>query len=240
MKTNAPYQWLLFDADGTLFDYNQAETNALTGAFADFDLPFDARAAALYRDINHQVWLDFEHGRISAEDLRVVRFERLFAALRLSDRIDSEQFSRRYLVHLSESSVLLDGAFETVTALRADYRLALITNGLSEVQRPRLARSPLADFFEVLAISEEMGIAKPAAGFFDMVIERTGFPPKERLLIIGDSLSSDILGGVNAGIDTCWVNPDGLPADPRIPATYEIRHLSELAGILSNGRERGA
>lgn len=240
METNFSYQWLLFDADGTLFDYDLAEVKALSGAFRDFELPFDEPSAAQYREINRLVWLDFEHGRISAEDLRVVRFERLFEALGRAGTLDADDFSRRYLVHLSEASDLVEGAHEIVNALRARYRMALITNGLSDVQRPRLAGSPLADAFEVLAISEEMGIAKPAAGYFEIVMDRLGRPPKAQLLIIGDSLSSDIQGGLNAGIDTCWYNPTGLPADPRIPARYEIRRLSELAGLLLNGRGAGA
>lgn len=238
MKTTPNYTWLLFDADGTLFDYNRAEGKALADAFEAFDLAFDERTAALYRDINHQVWVEFELGRISSERLRVARFERLFQAMAAA--VDPADFSRRYLLNLGQSSDLVEGALETIDGLRGSYRLGLITNGLSDVQRPRLAGSALADAFEVLAISEELGVAKPDARFFEVVLDQMGRPPREEVLVIGDSLTSDILGGLNAGIDTVWVNPAALPANPNIPATYEIRGIAELGPLLMNGRVSGS
>jgi YjjG family noncanonical pyrimidine nucleotidase len=236
------YQWLLFDADGTLFDYDRAEAKALEGTFRDFNLTFEPEHAGAYQKINHQIWLDFENGLISAEALRVVRFERLFATIQISAGAAANaganaqtfagEFSRRYLHNLAMASDLVDGAEEIVRALHRRYHLALITNGLKDVQRPRLAHSAIADCFEAIAISEELGVAKPDPRYFDAVFSRIGQPAPESVLVIGDSLTSDIQGGINYGLDTCWFNPGGKPANPKVTATYQIQKLEELKKLL--------
>ncbi len=230
MNSLHKYRWLLFDADGTLFDYDRAEDFALESAFRSFSLPFEVASAEAYRQINRQIWLDFENGQITAELLRVRRFERLFDRLAL--KADPAAFSQRYLLHLSQASDLMPGAEALIRQLAGRYHLGLITNGLHDVQRPRLARSPIADDFKLVAVSEEMGVAKPDPRFFDEVFASIGQPLKDSVLIIGDSLTSDIQGGINYGLDTCWFNPAGKPPDPNLPATYEIHRLEELVSLL--------
>lgn len=230
MTVSRIYQWLLIDADGTLFNYALAEKKALEGTFRNFCIPFAPGTSDLYRKFNHEVWVDFEKGQISASALRVVRFERLFQAAGIT--ADAEAFSQRYLYNLSAASDLLDGAEAAVRALRGKFRMAIITNGLRDVQRPRLAHSAIAGDFEHLAISEEMGVAKPSARFFEVVLAQIGSPRREEVLVVGDSLSSDILGGINAGIDTCWFNPAGAPADPQIPPMYEVHSWDAFLALL--------
>lgn len=225
------YSWLLFDADGTLFDYDRAEAKALENTFRQYGLPFDAQVAALYQKINSELWTDFENGAITAAKLRLERFSRLFASIQAE--ASPEDFSRRYLEELSQAADLQEGARETIRALHACYRLGVITNGLSEVQRPRMAASGIADCFSLLAISEEIGVVKPDPRFFDAVLQQIGSPPKTEVLVIGDSLKADIQGGNNAGLDTCWHNPAGAAADPRYPATYEVRRLKDLLQLLA-------
>lgn len=223
------YDWLLFDADGTLFDFDAAESKALEFSFQDFKLPFEARSAAAYHEINRQIWQDFEAGRINADRLRTVRFERLFDALNLSAHAPAPQvFSTLYLKNLAQAADLLPDAAAIIQTLVKTHHLALITNGLKDVQRPRLALSPIADAFELVAISEELGVAKPDPRFFDCVFSQIQNPPRARVLVIGDSLSSDIQGGNTYQLDTCWFNPMHKPASPTIPATYEIHALSDL------------
>ena len=127
---------------------------------------------------------------------------------------------------------MIEGAQEVLDALRAKYRFAILTNGLQSVQRNRLAHSAIKNDIVALVISEEIGFAKPERGFFDAAFARIGNPPKERALMIGDSLSSDIQGASDYGIDSCWYNPDrqARPASPAI--TYEITHLRELIALL--------
>jgi YjjG family noncanonical pyrimidine nucleotidase len=225
------YTWLLFDADGTLFDYDLGESYALEKSFLEAGLPFSPAAADTYRAINHQIWLDFENGLISSERLRTRRFELLFEVV--GAQTDVETFSARYLIHLSHSSHLVEGAEALVRLLRGQYHLGLITNGLKDVQRPRLARSAIDGLFDVVAISEEIGTAKPDPRFFEAAFAEMGNPPRETVLVIGDSLSSDILGGINYQLDTCWFNPQGKAPDPRIPAKYEIRRLADLREVLN-------
>lgn len=229
-----PYQWLLFDADGTLFDYDAAEASALREAFRLERLSFSTEIEAAYRQINARVWQAFENGQISSQELRVERFRQLFQQFNLNE--DAQTFSRLYLGFLGQSSQLLDGAEELVFGLRGQgYRLAIITNGLSDVQRPRLAASSIAGCFEGLFISEELPAAKPHPAFFDAVFQQIGQPQKSGVLVIGDSLSSDIRGGQAYQLDTCWYHPNGgapLPDDLR--PTYTITRLEELLDILQS------
>jgi 2-haloacid dehalogenase len=230
MHPSKTYHWLLFDADGTLFDYDRAEAKALEGTFRDFNLPFAVEHTRAYQKINQQIWLDFENGQITSTALPVARFERLFAAIHL--QADPERFSQRYLQNLAAASDLIDGAEEIIRRLKDKYRLVLITNGLKDVQRPRLACSAIAGCFEAVAISEELGAAKPDPRYFDLVFAMIGQPPRETVLIIGDSLTSDIQGGNRYGLDTCWFNPQGKPQNPIFPVTYEIHKLDELFLLL--------
>jgi 2-haloacid dehalogenase len=228
------YQWILFDADGTLFDYEQAEANALQGTFRDTALGYSPHYAAAYQAINHQIWLDFEAGRITAAALRVRRFERLFESLAIAH--DAQAFSDRYLLNLSQQGTLMPGARQLVESLSASYHLAIITNGLSDVQRPRLARSTIQPYFEAVFISEEMGVSKPDPAYFEAVFVALAShpqpPSRSNTLVVGDSLSSDIQGGLNAGLATCWFNPAAKPPNARIPADFTIQKLEELYSIL--------
>jgi 2-haloacid dehalogenase len=224
------YQWLFFDADGTVFDYDLAEQKALQGAFHDFGLDFMPEWARRYREINRQIWIDFEKKRITAVQLRTERFRRLFESIGVET--DTALFSRRYLKNLANASDLIDGAEDTLRTLHQRYRLGLITNGLQDVQRPRLAGSPLGSLFDLVVISEEIGAAKPDPRFFEYAFLQIGSPPRDAVLVIGDSLTSDIQGGINYELDTCWVNPFGCPADPGIRPTFEVRGLPELVGLL--------
>lgn len=225
-----PYHWLLFDADGTLFDYEMAEAKALESTFQDFGLPFDPLTAEKYRLINQQIWQDFERGQITSTALRTTRFERLFEAVQV--QTDAPRFSARYLQHLASVSDLMPEAENMIRQLKEHYRLAIITNGLKDVQYPRLSGSPIGAWFEVIAVSEELGAAKPDPAFFDAAFERMGNPPKESALVIGDSLTSDIQGGIHYGLDTCWFNPTGRAPDPILQPTYHISHLSQLPTLL--------
>jgi len=229
MSISRPYTWLLFDADGTLFDYEQAEAAALQNTFAQFDVPFPAGALPVYRVINGQLWQALEEGQVTQAKLAVRRFEMLFETL---GRPMPPQFSSAFLDQLARCSVLIDGAETTLRALQPRYRIAILTNGISVVQRSRLARSAIQRYIHELIISEEVGAAKPDAAFFDFAFERLGRPSRANVLMIGDSLSSDMRGASRYGLDTCWFNPARLPRPEDIALTFEIATLEELTTLL--------
>lgn len=223
------YTWLLFDADNTLFDFNLAEVKALASSFAEFGYPYNGRTGDTYRTINQQIWQQMEQGEITQDDLRTARFSRLFEAVGIQG--DPEPFGAAYLRHLANCGDLIDGTEAAIQQLSQHVQMAIITNGLSDVQRPRLAASPLKNYFDIVVISDEVGHAKPDPRIFDSAFAAMGQPTKEEVLIIGDSLSSDMQGGVNYQIDTCWFNPQGKTHNG-LTLTYEIQQLSELLTIL--------
>lgn len=224
------YPWLWFDADGTLFDYNRAEATALRNTFDSLTLPFEDDYLGVYRGINSKLWRALEQQEITPAVLRFRRFELLLESLQLSGSPD--QMSTAYVEQLGICAELIDGAFEVLQTLQGTCQFVIVTNGLQAVQRSRLAHSTIRHFITELIISEEVGAAKPQAAFFDAAFARTGHPPKSDVLIIGDSLTSDMQGGVDYGIDTCWYNPTAEPQLEGLHITYEIGHLRELLDFL--------
>ena len=223
------YAWILFDADGTLFDYDAAETAALTASFAHIGRPFPPEHAEIYREINGRMWIELERGTTTQARIRVERFEKLFEAIGVDS--DPFLFGENYLVNLASRTELIDGAEATVAALSNISRLMLITNGIAQVQRPRFAASSIRDHFADIVISEEAGAAKPDPRIFDTAFSEMGHPPKSQVLIVGDSLTSDIKGGHDYGIDSCWFNPSALPLENGVEPTHEIRRIDQLLEI---------
>jgi len=226
----SPYTWLLFDADGTLFAYDGAEEEALQNVFAHYQLSFNEETAAAYKRINQAMWRRLEEQTITLMDLRWQRFADLFGELGIDQ--DALEFSRTYLHYLGQAADLIPGSLEVLEQLHGKYNLAIITNGITEVQLSRIRLSGLDRFFPHVFTSEALGVFKPAIGFFDAVFEEIGQPSKENVLVIGDSLSSDIAGGVGYGLDTCWYNPRGEQDKNGYPITFQVRELRELLNIL--------
>lgn len=224
------YRWLLLDADGTLFDYDRAELQALRLTFGGAGHPFQPAYAEAYRRINAAIWRDFELGQISQARLRTRRFELLFEDTGLP--LEAEGFARDYLRYLAQGVDLVDGAEEVLCALQGRVGLALITNGLQDVQRPRLAGSAIGHLFDAVIISEEVGAAKPDPAIFQAAFERMGHPPREQVLMVGDSLTSDVQGAINYGLAACWFNPGGQPRPSGVDIRHEIQDLSELPSLL--------
>jgi 2-haloacid dehalogenase len=223
------YQWLLLDADGTLFDYDRAELDALRATCTDAGLHFEPAWLEAYRRINGRLWEQFERDEVDQETIKTRRFERLAEELDLA--LEPAGFGRRYLAHLAEGTHLIEGAEETLRALYGRCGLVVLTNGLKEVQRPRLARSAIGSLLNAVVVSEEVGAAKPDSRIFEIAFEQMDQPARHEVLMVGDSLASDIRGGNDFGIDTCWFNPEGRPRDG-IACTYEISCLRQLLQIV--------
>lgn len=227
-----PYQWLLFDADNTLFDFDRTMENALESAMQYADLPFEADFHQIYQEINHQCWSDFEHGKITKNELRTLRFSLFFEAINV--KYSPDLFEASYLNYLAQGAFLIDGAQALLEELHGEFRMGLVTNGLKEVQRPRLAKSGLQHYFDVVVVSDEIGHAKPHAAFFDYAFAEMRHSRREEVLMIGDNLNADIKGAAEYGLDTCWYNPQQLPNNLGIQPTYQINNLHNLRSLLSN------
>lgn len=232
------YRYIIFDADNTILDFSRSEADALTKTLSDNGIvDFDESLhIPLYQRINGEIWREFENGDIDADSLKRERFRRFFAELGLSPPLDS--ISDTYLVYLSRTSFYEPGAKKLLTELKETHSLALITNGLIRVQKPRFKQSGLDRFFPVALISEELGVSKPDPEIFELACNRLGVKDKCEVLMVGDNINSDIKGGLEYGIDACWYNPEGKPREKGIVPTYEIKKLEELKSCL-NGEFRG-
>lgn len=226
------YTTLLFDADGTLFDYRKASWEALRQTLAQFSLPFSQELFHLYQEKNQAQWDLYELGEVTKEQLEIRRFLHFFEAAGISG-VSPAEANEAYIGFLGQGAYLLPGTLELIEALKGRFGLYLVTNGLKRVQYRRLEASPLAHAFDGVFVSEETGFQKPQKGFFDYVFAHIPETDRARMLIIGDSLSSDIRGGNNAGIDTCWLNPSGAANTSGAGCTYEITRLAQLHGILA-------
>lgn len=224
------YTYVLLDADGTLFDFERAESHSLEQAFRDLGHTYLPSFLATYKRVNKEMWRRLERGEISSDVMRIERFRMFCDEARAP--IDPHAMSERYLEHLSRADFLLDGALELVKTLAGVARLSIITNGLTEVQRGRFSRSPIRAYLSDVVISDEVGIQKPLRGIFDLALEHLGCGDRSTALMVGDSLSSDIAGGINAGIDTCWYNPAGVVIAGELRPTYVVSRLEEIGSIV--------
>ena len=220
------YQWLIFDADNTLFDFDMAEQKALLKTLNDYDIGYQLdNIMGIYHGINRKLWAQLETGEISSQaEIKHKRTSQLFDALGVNR--DVTAFANDYLFNLSENDQLLDNAAKVVKQLFKTHQLMIMTNGITAVQKPRLNHSPIAPFFQHIVISEEIGHAKPSSAIFDHAFALMNQPQKQHVMIIGDSLGSDIKGGINYGIDTMWYNHQKQTTSHQ--ATYEIDDLLML------------
>lgn len=225
------YELLLFDADGTLFDFDKTEEACLRQALHDHGFPYSHSIYREYRRINRSMWERLEKGEITQKELKTARFQALFDFLEV--QTDPEFFCQRFLSYFGDHPYLIEGAENLCRDLfHKKYRLAIITNGLKDSQRARLEQSSIAEYFKYIFISEELGYTKPDPEYFDLVMRKMSPSDRKRTLIIGDSLSADIQGGNNSKIDTCWFNPLQLENPTRAKPVYQIAHLDEIRDIV--------
>ena len=224
------YKALLLDADDTLLDFQANERESVKKVFQKLGLSADDSVLAQYSAINRELWLAHERGEITKQMIWNQRFLRLFKALNC--RADGLEAERLYRVALGEGAQVIPGAVELCQKLSGAYGLYIVTNGTAQTQYSRIHNSGLDRWVSGVFISEEIGAPKPAKKYFDAVFAAIPFSRQETL-IVGDSLTSDIQGGVNAGIDTCWYNPARLKRDRGPCPTFEIHQLNELKDVLN-------
>ena len=226
------YRTVLFDADNTLLDFTRSEHEALCDCLRARGLPCDKPVTDGYAAINDRPWKLLEQGLTTRERLRVARFEDFCREYGFD--CDPTQLADDYFDTLCTKSYLMDGALELCERLHGHCRLYIITNGNAKVQHDRFDGTPLAPLFEAVFISEEMGTSKPSKAYFDAVAAAIpNFDPSDTL-VVGDSLTSDIQGGINAGLDTCWYNPHGKTAPANVEINYVVHSLNEIPSIILN------
>ena len=222
---------VLFDLADTLFDFHADERVALDKTFAALELPVDDAVRARYSEINQAQWKALERGEITREQVKRRRFELLFAELGY-EKEQALAAARIYHERLAEDFHYMEGAPELLEELNGTYRMFLVSNGNLSVQQGRLGKSGIGRYFADIFISEVLGAEKPSRRFFELAFEKIlDFDPAQAV-IVGDSLTSDIRGGINAGVRTIWFNPKRLPAVAEIPADYELRRLKDLPELL--------
>ena len=224
------YSFLLFDADNTLLDFDENERVSLSATFTHFGIPCDEKTIALYHDINLMYWQMLAENRIGKEELLIKRFETLFERIGVeADPVETENY---YRSGLGQGFQVVPGAMGVCRKLKKDYKLYVITNGVTKTQQSRLRGSGFEELMDGIFISDEIGYDKPDVRFFEYVRSHIEGFEKEKALVIGDSLFSDIRGGVDFGLDTCYLNAYHKPNTSEIKPTYEIQDIVELLNIL--------
>ncbi len=224
------YDIILFDADGTLLDFHKSETEAVSEVMALHGIDPTEENVRLYSGINDSLWKMLERREIEKKVLLYRRFELLFEALGMTG--DAKAMAKDYMFALSTKGYLIDGAENMCRSLFGKARMYIVTNGVEFIQRGRYAVCGIDEYFDDIFISDAVGIEKPAVEYFEYVAAHIDGFDKSRTLIVGDSLTSDMRGGVNFGIDTCWYDPAGKDAPSDMPLTKICSTLEDVTEFI--------
>ncbi len=224
------FEFLFLDLDDTILDFGAAERVAISQTLPQFGISPTEEVLKRYKDINRACWEALERKEMTREQILVGRFVQLFGELGVA--ADPQTCAREYERNLSIGHYFLPGAKEAVERLSKKYKLYITTNGTARVQEGKLASANISEHFQNIFISQLLGADKPDVEFFNRCFAQIPGFDKSRAMIVGDSLSSDILGGIAAGITTCWVNPAHKPAKPGIQPDYQIETIAQLEELL--------
>lgn len=230
MNKTQRFDIVLLDADETIFDFKKAEAYALQKMLERFSVPCDDDKIRLYSSINLKLWKALERSEVTRERLQSIRFEQFFEQIGVND-IDPLLANDCYLTNLSDATILIDGAEEFVKELHKYCRIYMATNGLTKAQTGRFSKSAISEYIDGAFISEQIGYTKPDKEYFEFIFKQLNVCDKSRVVIIGDSLTSDMQGGRNAGITTCLYSRSGEHIDSHL-CDYQIRCFSDFFDIL--------
>ena len=233
----AIYTCVLLDIDNTLLDFDAAERQALTDMLAEYELPHDENACAVYHKVNRELWDSLAKGQLNKQKLFQIRFSRFMQAMQLPDNGKSKAMNDRYEELLATHADLLPGALTALEELGEVATLAIVSNGALAVQESRIAASGIGRYMDGIYISEKVGAAKPSAKLFEHAFRDLGITNKSRVLMVGDDLLADIKGGQNAGVDTCWFKPKTEENKSGITPKYTVGSYEELYRIVMETEE---
>jgi YjjG family noncanonical pyrimidine nucleotidase len=221
------YEWILFDADDTLFHFDAFRGLQIT--FSKYRVDFKQKDYDEYQRVNRALWVQFQQGLIRADDVKTKRFQAWAEILDVSPSTLNSEF----LSAMAEISTPLDGAYDLIKALKNEkVKIGIITNGFSDLQWVRLERTGLKQYFDVVVVSEEVGVAKPDKRIFEHTLNAMGDPDPSKVLMVGDTLETDIVGGSSVGMTTCWLNTKKLQTLEKTVPTFQVSSLKELEDIL--------
>ncbi|WP_186648326.1 YjjG family noncanonical pyrimidine nucleotidase [Fluviispira vulneris] len=227
------YEFILFDADDTLFDFNKSQEIAFRETVSHFAISYHTDALySEFKKTNRVLWQDLEKQLISENDLKFLRFKRIFDAHNIKQ--DPSTFSEFYLKKIAKSTHLKVGALAICQFLKeAKIKIGIITNGFENIQKSRFSLSELNPYFDFVTISEECGYRKPHAEIFNIALNKFGCAQKENTLMVGDNLEADIIGAQEFGLDSCWYHPQGGKPHKDITPTFIIQNLMEIKRIIN-------
>lgn len=227
------YTTLLFDADDTLLDFGKDETEALSRILDECGIEKSEENISTYKEINVGLWKALERGEIDKPGLKKVRFRMFFDKIGYAPDEDPFIINERYLSYLGEGGNLLVGAKELIAELHSDsYGLYIVTNGIEKTQKNRLTKAGILPFFKEIFVSEAIGYQKPRKEYFDYVLSHIGEADKSRVLLIGDSLTSDIKGALNAGIACAWLRHNPAADSGELKPDYIIDNITDIKNLL--------
>lgn len=220
------YEWILFDVDDTLFSWDAFQ--GIKHTLAPHGLDFTEQDFQEYQIINKALWTEYQNGNIGVLEIQQQRFLKYANQLNIS-AVDIDNAFSHSMASLCQP---LEGATTLLNLLKGKVKLGIITNGFKDLLEVRLERHGWSDHFDIKVISEILGFAKPQKGIFDHAFSLMGNPARDKILMIGDNFDSDILGGINAGIDTCWLNPHNKIATENLIPNYQVTSLLELEDLF--------
>lgn len=225
------YSHLLFDFDNTLVDFSHCAFEGLKDTFKKYNIEWTEENYTLYKKINHQLWSNFEQGLVTTEDIRQKRFSLFLEALVITG-IDGYEMNIHYLERIVAHPKILDTTIGSLDILHDKYTLGIVTNGLKEVQRRRIANHGLEKYFDHIVVSDEIDLAKPDPKYFQYAFDKIDEADKSKVLVIGDNITSDIGGAQSFGFKGCWFNPDDKKNDTGITPDYTVHNLKELVELV--------
>ncbi|MBE6686295.1 MAG: noncanonical pyrimidine nucleotidase, YjjG family [Ruminococcaceae bacterium] len=222
------YTTILFDSDDTLLDFHASERKAIFEAFKQAKLYFNNEMLSVYSEINRSLWKALERGELTTDELLTERFKQFFA--QYGYVYDPKAFNDLYFHCLADTDFVMDGALKVLEALKDRYELNVITNGVGYIQTSRLGKSDLRKYFKKLYISEEIGANKPSKTFFDYVLSDLSEKDRSKILVIGDSLTSDIKGANTVGLDSVYIGNSSNIGE--IKPTYSVTDIKQILEII--------
>lgn len=232
MRETVEFIYILLDADNMLMDFNAAEQYALEATLQFYGFPYNEEIHRAYDKINAELWEQFNHGEIKKEYLLTERFRRFYKEMNWNSKEGYVRTNQRYLKNLSDCSILLDGALDFCREMSRECELYIITNGVASSQRKRFSKSEIRPYIRDIFISEEIGYQKPEQEFFSFVFQKIPSFKKEKAIIIGDTLSSDIEGANRAGVKSCWFNPKNLENNTKVICDFIVSDFSQIKEVI--------